>query len=323
MERLKSEDRLRILEMAVKTGNIAGTCRLFGISRASFYAWLCRYREGGLDGLEDRPRSRPQMPNRVSVEVEEAIIDYSRLFPGDGPRRISWELSERGITVGETGVYRVLLRRGLSRRAEREAAAGGPSAKPVAAGAALRKEGTLPAPPDNPRGCILAMNTLYLQGLGYLFSAVDGRSGFIFARLYSNRRAENAVQLLETRAFPLFRSLGLSLEGVATTAASEYQAAASSARHQLLSFLESRGLRQFSYRGLSAPIASGIEAFYATLRDEWLAGPPPRPELGEFIHRYNCARRDEAGSSAFERLRRSRDADEPLPLWCFLVEGLS
>lgn len=321
MERLKSEDRLRILETAVESKNIIETCRLFGVSRASFYGWLRRYERAGLEGLADRPRGIPRMPNRVSAEAEGAILDYARLFPDDGPRRISYELSRRGVKVGETGVYRVLLRRGLSKRGERRAAA----ARDVVSPSAISTPAPVPLspPPEEPGGSVLAMATLFLKGQGYLFSAVDCRSGFVLARLFPGRRAENAVKLLESRVFPLFRSLGLSLEGIATSPASEYQSPDPRSRHLFSSFLASRGLRQYAYRDKGELPGSGFEDFYEALRDGWLAAAQPRPELGEFIHRYNCVRRGADGSSAFERLRRSRDANEPLPLWCFLGEGLS
>jgi transposase-like protein len=38
------------------TGNVALTCRYYGISRQVFYKWRQRYDEHGLDGLRDRTR---------------------------------------------------------------------------------------------------------------------------------------------------------------------------------------------------------------------------------------------------------------------------
>jgi transposase-like protein len=40
------------------TGNVALTCRYYGISRQAFYTWKRRYDAHGLDGLRDRS-SRP------------------------------------------------------------------------------------------------------------------------------------------------------------------------------------------------------------------------------------------------------------------------
>jgi transposase len=39
------------------SGNVALTCRYFGISRQAYYTWLHRYETEGVDGL--RERSKP------------------------------------------------------------------------------------------------------------------------------------------------------------------------------------------------------------------------------------------------------------------------
>jgi hypothetical protein len=41
------------------TGNVAMTCRYYGISRTAYYRWLRRYQEHGVDGLRDGSK-RPQ-----------------------------------------------------------------------------------------------------------------------------------------------------------------------------------------------------------------------------------------------------------------------
>ena len=52
--------RLAILRHADEmTGNVAMTCRYFGISRQVFYTWRRRYDELGADGLRDRSRRPP------------------------------------------------------------------------------------------------------------------------------------------------------------------------------------------------------------------------------------------------------------------------
>ena len=41
----------RILDHAVESGNVAKTCRYFGIPRSSFYRWRNVYLERGEEGL--------------------------------------------------------------------------------------------------------------------------------------------------------------------------------------------------------------------------------------------------------------------------------
>src|SRR2546423_15657676 len=55
--------RLRILEHAQASGNVAETCRVFGISRTRFYEWRGGAAAPTLAGPSPRrPRPRPQPP---------------------------------------------------------------------------------------------------------------------------------------------------------------------------------------------------------------------------------------------------------------------
>jgi len=40
----------RVLEHAVESGNVAKTCRYFGVPRTSFYRWRNAYQEHGEEG---------------------------------------------------------------------------------------------------------------------------------------------------------------------------------------------------------------------------------------------------------------------------------
>jgi transposase-like protein len=51
----KANWRLAIIRHAQEvTGNVAVTCRYYGVPRQSYYKWLRRYEELGVDGLRDR-----------------------------------------------------------------------------------------------------------------------------------------------------------------------------------------------------------------------------------------------------------------------------
>ena len=59
----RASRRLAVLQHAEEvSGNVAATCRYYGISRNVFYRWKCRYEDEGLEGLKDRssaPLYRP------------------------------------------------------------------------------------------------------------------------------------------------------------------------------------------------------------------------------------------------------------------------
>lgn len=62
--------RLAVIRHAEEvTGNVAQTCRYYGISRQTFYVWLRRYEEKGPEGLRDRS-SRPHVsPSAMSTRL--------------------------------------------------------------------------------------------------------------------------------------------------------------------------------------------------------------------------------------------------------------
>jgi transposase-like protein len=56
------------------TGNVSQTCRYYGITRQTFYVWLRRYGEKGLEGLRDKSRRPHHSPNATSAEVVGKIV---------------------------------------------------------------------------------------------------------------------------------------------------------------------------------------------------------------------------------------------------------
>jgi transposase len=108
--------RLAILRHAEEiTGNVALTCRYYGISRQCFYKWRQRYDQHGLDGLRDRSRGPRVCPNQTRTEVVGKII-YLRQTYHFGPARIAMYLKRyHDIQISHSGVWRVLKRLDLNR----------------------------------------------------------------------------------------------------------------------------------------------------------------------------------------------------------------
>lgn len=69
------------------SGNVAMTCRYYGISRQTYYAWLRRYETEGTDCLRDRSRRLRSSPNATRAEVVEKII-HLRSNYHFGPQKI-------------------------------------------------------------------------------------------------------------------------------------------------------------------------------------------------------------------------------------------
>ena len=96
--------RLAVIRHAEEvTGNVAQTCRYFGITRQTFYVWLRRYQEKGLEGLRDKSRRPHHSPNATSAEVVGKII-YLRQNYHFGPGKIAMYLKRyHDIDISKSG----------------------------------------------------------------------------------------------------------------------------------------------------------------------------------------------------------------------------
>lgn len=110
--------RLRIA-LAAEDTKVSEFCRSHGISRETFYVWRRRYEAEGLDGLEPRSKAPLHSPQRISAEIEEAIVSLRKeltdLGVDAGPATIQWHLGRRGLRAvpSVATVWRVLVRRGF------------------------------------------------------------------------------------------------------------------------------------------------------------------------------------------------------------------
>ena len=97
------------------TGNVAMTCRYFGISRPTYYTWLGRYEKEGVDGLRDRSKRPRTSPNATRAEVVDKII-HLRTHYHFGPGKIAMYLRRyHDIEISKSGVWRILHRLDMGR----------------------------------------------------------------------------------------------------------------------------------------------------------------------------------------------------------------
>jgi len=112
----QAKHRLQVILHAKEvTGNVAQTCRYYGISRPTFYRWFRRYEEKGLVGLRDRSHRPHVSPNATQPEIVEKII-YLRANYHFGPEKIQMYLKRyHDITVSKSGIWRILKRLDMNR----------------------------------------------------------------------------------------------------------------------------------------------------------------------------------------------------------------
>jgi transposase InsO family protein len=119
-----AEQRYRAVLEAGSGVPVTEVAERYGVSRQSVHAWLVRYRQEGIAGLEERSHRVHHHPWRIPGEAEELICELRRGHPKWGPRRLVFEMGRRDHRVTRSSVYRTLVRNGLvepkSRRRRRK-----------------------------------------------------------------------------------------------------------------------------------------------------------------------------------------------------------
>lgn len=114
MQEQKYAAVMAVLSDGRSVSEVAGA---WGVSRQSVHAWLRRYEEAGLAGLEPRSSRPVSCPHQMPGVVEARILELRRAHPGWGPRRILYELQRAGgegdPVPSRSAIYRCLVRAGL------------------------------------------------------------------------------------------------------------------------------------------------------------------------------------------------------------------
>ena len=90
--------RIAVLEHAQRNGNVAETCRVFGISRTRYYQWKNLADRYGLDALMPKARRAPQMPEATPTHVvARALLTLAVVEPTIGCRQYADRLARPGL----------------------------------------------------------------------------------------------------------------------------------------------------------------------------------------------------------------------------------
>jgi len=116
------DERLRFVARLLDGEKMAVVCREFGISRKTGYKIFNRYKDQGLSGLEDQPRSPHRHPNKLPFQVEKAILQLKREYKTWGAPKIREKLIKAYPMIQPPAVstiHAVLDRHGLVSRRKR------------------------------------------------------------------------------------------------------------------------------------------------------------------------------------------------------------
>ena len=268
-----------------------------GISRATAYKWLRRYRAEGEEGLLDRSSRPRRSPRRLAAEVETAIL-RARVRRRFGPHRLAPLLGLPRSTIGK-----VLVRHGFGRLADLDGPTGAPLRYVRAHPGELlhqdhKKLGRIP-PGGGHRMLGRAGHRFEGGGYDHFEVLVDDASRVAYVAHVPDESGASAARAL-AQAAAFFAERGVRIERVMTDNARAYTE--SHAYAAVLDQLGARHLRTRPYR----PQTNGkAEAFIKTMLREWAYARLYRSNherlraLPRWVHFYNHHRtHTEIGSIA-------------------------
>jgi transposase InsO family protein len=220
--------KLSLLELASDLANVSRACKLMGYSRQQFYEIRRNFQTYGAEGLIDRlPGARGPHPNRVSAEIEQAVLDHALVHPCHGAVRVEQELRLKGIQVSAGGIRGVWQRHDLLTKHERLLRLEKATAERKIE---LSEEQTRLLERFSPEfrarhieaphtGSLVAVDTFFvgtLKGVGkvYLQTAIDCHSRYAWARLYPAKLPVTAVHLMNNDVIPTFEAHGAKIDTV-------------------------------------------------------------------------------------------------------------
>jgi transposase InsO family protein len=103
--------KLELILLGLKLGNVAEACARRGYSRKFYYKWLGRLKAAhwNLEGLRERSRRPKRSPGQISEKVERRIRFYQRRQYG--ARMIQAMMGREGTKISTTTICHVLNRR--------------------------------------------------------------------------------------------------------------------------------------------------------------------------------------------------------------------
>ena len=221
--RLSVFSRQLLVKRVIVDGWPAATvAEQLGISRATAYKWVRRYRTEGLPGLEDRSSRPHRSPRRLPAEAAAAII-RTRVRRRYGPLRLAPLTGHPASTI-----YGVLRRAGLSRLRDADRVTGAPVRYVACHPGALvhQDHKKLGRVPDGGGWRVLgkgvASQDRRVRGYDHLEVFVDDASRYAIVIPVADERAESAAWAVEL-AVARFAEAGIRIERILTDNGASYR----------------------------------------------------------------------------------------------------
>ena len=294
--------RLAVIHHAQEvTGNVAKTCRYYGISRNLYYKWYRRYEADGVAGLRDRSKRPRTSPRATQIEVVGKIL-YLRENYHFGPQKISMYLKRyHDVEISESGVWRILKRVGMNRL---------PASQRHKRHEKRWKRYEKPLP-----GHQVQIDVKFIEPLKgsrkkryYQFTAIDDCTRLRILRIYERCNQKTAIQFADY----VLEKLPFEVQAIQTDNGSEFQ---SGFHWHVLD----RGIRHVYIRPLTPRLNGKVERSHRIDNEEFYrqldgvvidSAELFNDKLTEWESFYNYARPHGAlaGQTPYERLKQKTQA---------------